>query len=93
MLEHFQFRIITCEENLDRFLKLVDDKHNGITLCTGSLGCSGKNDVVKMAAKYAAMGRIHFAHLRNVAVLDNGFEETHLSAVVPLICSESLRHW
>ena len=74
-------RIITCEENLDRFLKLVDDKHNGITLCTGSLGCSGKNDVVKMAAKYAAMGRIHFAHLRNVAVLDNGFEErAHLSS-------------
>ena len=74
-------RIITCEENLDRFLKLVDDRHNGITLCTGSLGCSGKNDVVKMAAKYAAMGRIHFAHLRNVAVLENGFEErAHLSS-------------
>ncbi|MBR4030885.1 MAG: mannonate dehydratase, partial [Clostridia bacterium] len=53
-------RIITCEENLDKFLKLVDDKHNGITLCAGSLGCSNKNDVVKMAAKYAAMGRIHF---------------------------------
>ena len=31
-------RIITCEENLDKFLKLVDDPHNGITLCTGSLG-------------------------------------------------------
>ena len=59
-------RIITCEENLDRFLSLVDDPHNGITLCTGSLGCSAKNDVVKMAAKYAKMGRIHFAHLRNV---------------------------
>ena len=76
-------RIITCEENLDRFLKLVDDKHNGITLCTGSLGCSNKNDVVKMAAKYAAMGRIHFVHARNVAVLDNnqGFEErAHLSS-------------
>lgn len=73
-------RIITCEENLDRFLKLVDDKHNGITLCTGSLGCSGKNDVVKMAAKYAAQGRIHFVHMRNVAVLENGFEErAHLS--------------
>ena len=27
-------RIITCEENLDQFLKLVDDPHNGITLCT-----------------------------------------------------------
>ncbi len=73
-------RIITCEENIDRFLKLVDDKHSGITLCTGSLGCSNKNDVAKMAAKYAAMGRIHFAHLRNVAVLENGFEErAHLS--------------
>ncbi|WP_095173334.1 MULTISPECIES: mannonate dehydratase [Blautia] len=76
-------RIITCEENLDRFLKLVDDPHNGITLCTGSLGCSAKNDVVKMAGKYAAMGRIHFVHARNVAVLEDnrGFEErAHLSA-------------
>lgn len=74
-------RIITNEENLDRFLSLVDDPHNGITLCTGSLGCSNKNDVAKMAAKYAAMGRIHFVHMRNVAVLDNGFEErAHLSA-------------
>lgn len=76
-------RIITSEENLDRFLKLVDDPHNGITLCTGSLGCSAKNDVVKMAGKYAAMGRIHFVHARNVAVLEDnrGFEErAHLSA-------------
>lgn len=68
-------RIITCEENLDRFLSLVDDPHNGITLCTGSLGCSSKNDVVKMAEKYSRMGRIHFVHLRNVQVLDGGFEE------------------
>lgn len=74
-------RIITDEEKLDRFLKLVDVPNNGITLCTGSLGCSGKNDVVKMAGKYAAMGRIHFAHMRNVALLPNGFEErAHLSA-------------
>ena len=73
-------RIITCEKNLDRFLKIVDDPHNGLTLCTGSLGCSAQNDVVHMAAKYAAMGRIHFVHARNVAVLENGFEErAHLS--------------
>ena len=73
-------RIITDEANLDRFLKLVDDPHNGITLCCGSLGCSAKNDVPKMAAKYAKMGRIHFVHLRNVAILPNGFEErAHLS--------------
>lgn len=73
-------RIVTCEENLDRFLKLVDDKHNGITLCAGSLGCSNQNDVAEMAAKYAAMGRIHFVHMRNVKILENGFEESaHLS--------------
>lgn len=74
-------RIITNEGNLDRFLKLVDVPNNGITLCTGSLGCSCKNNVERMAAKYAAMGRIHFAHMRNVAVLPNGFEErAHLSS-------------
>lgn len=74
-------RIITDEGNLDRFLKLVDVPNNGITLCTGSLGCSCKNNVERMAAKYAAMGRIHFAHMRNVAVLPNGFEErAHLSS-------------
>ena len=75
-------RIITDEKNLDRFLKLFDVPNNGITLCTGSLGCSGRNDVVKMAEKYGKMGRIHFVHMRNVAVLpeNRGFEETaHLS--------------
>lgn len=85
-------RIITNEKNLDRFLSLVDDVHNGITLCTGSLGCSGKNDVVKMAAKYAAIGRIHFVHMRNVAVLDNGFEErAHLSSCGSLDMCEIMR--
>lgn len=46
-------RIITDERNPDRFLRLADVPNNGITLCTGSLGCSGHNDVVKMAAKHA----------------------------------------
>ncbi len=68
-------RIITCEENLDKFLSLVDSKYNGLTFCTGSLGCSKTNDVVKLAKKYSAMGRIHFAHMRNIKLLDNGFEE------------------
>lgn len=74
-------RIITSEESLDRFLSLVDDPHNGLTLCCGSLGCSAKNDVPKMAYKYAKMGRIHFVHMRNVEILPNGFEErAHLSS-------------
>lgn len=70
-------RIITNEKNLDRFLKLVDNKYNGLTLCTGSLGSGSFNDVVKMVDKYSSQGRIHFMHVRNVKLLDDGsFEET-----------------
>lgn len=68
-------RIITNEENLDRFLKLVDSPANGLTFCTGSLGASESNDLVKMIRKYE--GRIHFAHLRNIKHLgDRQFMET-----------------
>ena len=75
-------RIITCEANLDRFLKLVDSPANGLTLCIGSLGCAASNDIYRMINKYAAQGRIHFMHVRNVKILpDGGFEESaHFSA-------------
>ncbi len=70
-------RIITNEENLDRLLKLVDSEYNGLTFCTGSLGSGSFNDVVKMIDKYAAQRRIHFMHVRNVKLLDDGgFEES-----------------
>lgn len=70
-------RIITNEENLDRFLKLVDSKYNGLTLCTGSLGSGSFNDVVRMVDKYSSQGRIHFMHVRNVKLLEDGsFEES-----------------
>lgn len=70
-------RIITNEENLDRFLKLVDSEYNGLTFCTGSLGSGSFNNVVKMIDKYAAQRRIHFMHVRNVKLLeDGGFEES-----------------
>ncbi len=70
-------RIITCEENLDRFLKLYDSPYNGLTLCTGSLGCAVSNDVLRMVDKYAGMKRIHFMHVRNVLLMEDGsFEES-----------------
>jgi len=70
-------RIITNEENLDRFLKLVDSPANGLTLCTGSLGCVASNNIYNMIDKYSKMGRIHFMHVRNVKWLENnGFEES-----------------
>ena len=75
-------RIITCEENLDRMLAIVDSPANSLCLCTGSLGCSASNDIVKMVRKYSAMDRIAFMHMRNVLVLPDGsFEESgHISS-------------
>lgn len=75
-------RIITCEENLDRVLKLVDSPANSLCLCTGSLGCARTNNMVEMVRKYASMGRIAFMHIRNVKIMEDGsFEErAHLSS-------------
>ncbi len=70
-------RIITDEKALDRFLAIYPDPHHGLTLCSGSLGCAKFNDMVALADKYSAIGRIHFAHIRNVKILDDGsFEES-----------------
>lgn len=76
-------RIITNEANLDRFLSLVDREANGLTFCTGSLGSGAFNDIPRMVGKYAARKRIHFMHVRNVKLLEDGvsFEESaHVSA-------------
>lgn len=59
-------RIIIDAAALDRVLSLVERKANGLTFCTGSLGSRPDNDVVAMARRFAARGRIHFAHCRNV---------------------------
>lgn len=59
-------RIITNEENIARFLDIVPLTENGITLCTGSLGASKDNDLVKMAERFA--NRVHFLHLRNILI-------------------------
>lgn len=70
-------RIITCEKNIDRFLALVDDHYNGLTLCSGSLGTKASNDMVHIIKKYAAMDRIHFAHIRNIKLVgEESFEES-----------------
>lgn len=69
-------RIITDGPALERLLSLVDSDANGLTFCTGSLGCRRDNDVVAMARSFARRGRIHFAHCRNVRVTgDRRFHE------------------
>jgi len=63
-------RIIRSKDHIVNFLNLVDSPYNGLTLCTGSLGPNLKNDLPDMIHSFA--DRIHFAHIRNVKVYDNG---------------------
>ena len=68
-------RLIINKKNIRRFLNLVDNKYNGLTLCTGSLGPNLNNDIPGIVREFH--DRIHFAHIRNVKVFENGdFIET-----------------
>ena len=57
-------RIITGMDSYNKLFTAVPNKHNGITLCTGSLGAGRDNDMVKMASDLAA--RSYFVHLRQI---------------------------
>ena len=57
-------RLIIDEESVSRFLKMVDDPYNCLTLCTGSLGSSTSNNVPEIVRRHA--DRVAFAHIRNV---------------------------
>jgi mannonate dehydratase len=61
-------RIMTCRKNLDRMVNLVDSPYNGLTLCSGSLGADPNNDVPSLIRHFGKMGRIHFAHVRNIKI-------------------------
>jgi len=73
-------RIVKNKEDLQRLVKTVDNPHNGVTLCTGSLGSSPTNDIPDIIR--SLKGRIYFAHVRNVKYNGPGdFEESaHLSS-------------
>ncbi len=70
-------RIIRSRDHIRRFLDLVPSKNNGLTLCTGSLGPNLDNNIPEMIREFG--DRIHFAHIRNVKVFDNGdfIESSH----------------
>lgn len=67
-------RIIKDRDSLKKLLDMVPSKYNGLTFCTGSLGASAENDLPAMIREFG--DRIYFAHLRNVKVIDNHFNET-----------------
>lgn len=63
-------RIVTGKEDIRWILDAVNDKHNGLTFCAGSLSSGIHNDVPKMAEEFC--DRIHFVHLRSTEILPNG---------------------
>ena len=73
-------RIIINKENITRLMKAVDNKHNGVTFCSGSYGTNLNNNLPEMIR--ALEGRIHFAHVRNLYFHSpTNFEESaHLSS-------------
>lgn len=75
-------RIVKSEESLLKVAALHPSKLHGFTLCTGSLGSSRDNDLVKIIRNPKIAERIHFAHIRNVKFEEDGFfhESAHLSS-------------
>lgn len=71
-------RIVTSDKDIEWILGSVDDQHNGLTFCAGSLSAGAHNDVVALAKKYAR--RTGFVHLRSCHVFPNGdfMEASHL---------------
>ena len=78
-------RIVTSEEDIAWFLDAVDNPHNGLTFCAGSLSAGAHNDVVKMARRFAS--RTHFVHLRSCEILPDGnfIEASHLGGRADLV--------
>lgn len=72
-------RIIINKENILRMMHMVDNRHNGVTFCSGSYGTNRENDLPDMIR--SLKGRIHFAHVRNLKFNSpTDFEEAaHLS--------------
>ena len=71
-------RIVTDEADIEWFLQAVDNPHNGLTFCAGSLSAGEHNDTRELARKFAK--RTHFVHLRSTAAMPGGnfIESSHL---------------
>lgn len=71
-------RIVNCDEDIRWFLDAVDNPHNGLTFCAGSLSAGAHNDITALARKYAS--RTWFVHLRSCHIFPNGdfTEASHL---------------
>lgn len=92
-------RVVSKASDAKALMEAADSPNNGITLCTGSYGSNGGNDLPRMAKEFGA--KVHFAHLRNVTREPDGsfYEAEHLAGdtnmvrvVAALMQEEARRH-
>jgi mannonate dehydratase len=92
-------RVVSTAKDARAILEAVPSESNGLTLCAGSYGARGDNDLVAMAKEFGP--RIYFVHLRNVTREEDGsfYEAEHLNGdndmvglINALLCEERRRH-
>lgn len=81
-------RVMSTEADYTWLMRQIDLPANGITLCSGSLGARRDNDLPGMMRRLGE--RVHFLHLRNVAIEDPGnygsfHEAGHLEGVTDMV--------
>jgi len=78
-------RIVSTIEDIEWLTTEVPSQQNGLTMCTGSYGVRGDNDLVNMIKQYGK--RIYFTHLRSTVREENPMsfhEAAHLGGDVDM---------
>lgn len=92
-------RVVSTADDARALLQAVPSPANGLTMCAGSYGARGDNDLLAMIREFH--DRIYFVHLRNIKREDDGsfYESDHLDGdndivgiVQALLEEEGQRH-
>ncbi|WP_422348820.1 mannonate dehydratase [Flagellimonas sp.] len=77
-------RVVSTHEDVQNILHSCPSPSNGLTFCSGSLGASENNNLIKIIQDFG--DKIHFIHLRNVERQGEGrfYESSHLGGSVPM---------
>ncbi len=72
-------RLITNPDAYQRLLDLVPSQYNGLEFCQGTITeMPDATDVLSIIRRYAATGRIHYVHFRNVRGKAPNYREVFL---------------